>query len=111
MSTTCTPATDTAVDVTSSARAAGLGPGFRAVMTGGAHHRALAHSERPGEGVGTVLAALHASLAALLDVERPLLPGTTWTVATGECFPLRWAVLVAADEHDAGALVLYLAPA
>lgn len=109
MSTVCTPATTAPVEVTDTARTAGLAARFRVVMTGHAHHRALTLSEHPetSEGVADVVTALGASLGALFEVGRPLTPGTTWTIRTGEAFPTRWAVLVA-EEHDPTRLVLYL---
>ena len=113
MFTTCTPATTEPVDITATARAAGLRDGFRVVMTGDAYHRAHAHAEHPGtdEGVRAVIDALTATLTVLMDHDRPLSVGTTWTIRTGYITPDRWMVLVAADETDPAAVVLYITPA
>lgn len=113
MFTTCTPATTAPVEITATARAAGLRDGFRVVMTGDAHHRAHAHAEHPDteQGVRAVINALDAALAALIDHDRPLSVGTTWTIRTGYITPDRWMVLVAADETDPAAVVLYITPA
>lgn len=110
MSTTCIPAVSAPVEITPAARTAGLGPGFRVVMAHDAHHRAITHAHTAEEGVAAITTALCASLTALLEAGRPLPPGTSWTFHTGEILPLRWAVLVAADEADPRAVVLYLTP-
>lgn len=114
MSAPCTPATFAPVDVTATAREAGLHDGFRVVMTADAHNRARAHAEHPDaeeQGVRAVIQALDAALAALIAHEATLTVGTTWRIRTGYLTPDRWTVLVAADETDPATVVLYITSA
>ena len=113
MSITYTPATCAPVEVTAVAHAAGLRPGFRVVMAADAHNRARALSDHHDatQGVAAVVDALHATLEALIDNNRELSVGTTWTIYTGHLGRARWTVLVAADDTDAADVVLYITPA
>ena len=113
MFTTCTPATTEPVDITATAQAAGPRDGFRVVMTGDAYYRAHAHAEHPGtgEGVRAVIDALTATLTVLIDHDRPLSVGTTWTIRTGGLGHARWTVLLATGTTAPAAATLYITPA